>query len=150
MLSQSRERGQYFSAPKIPLYVTGHDKPVAFVNPQRRLLYKTVDGQRHFVKIPPGIAFADDVLLQASALNVTHIEVTDGTSPHRDTYRCTIDTFRQHAEVVNRGHGRQLVLRFSYWRKNGAPSEVERQAEAQAAKAEAAGMKQLGLFVEVR
>jgi hypothetical protein len=147
ILPRTQERGQYPRIPKpIPLYAPGCTKPVAFVNLQRRLLYKTVDGHRHFVRIPPGIAFDDGVLQQASDYGVTDIEVIDGTSPHRDTYRCTLDTFLRHAEPVNRGHGRQLALRFSYWRKNGQPSEVERQAEQQAARAEAAGMKQLELF----
>lgn len=134
----------------IPLHAPGVAKPVAFVNPQRRLLYKTVDGRKHFVKVPPGIAFDDDVLRQAGELGATDIEVTDGASPHRDTYRTGLSTFLRHAEVVNRGHGRQLVLRFSFWRKNGQPSEVERQEEQQAARAEAAGMKQLDLFGEVQ
>lgn len=127
----------------IPLYAPGIDKPVAFVNLQHQLLHKMT---RHFMRIPPGIAFDGDVLRQAEEWGVTDIEVTDGVSPHRDTYRCTLDTFLRHAEVVNRGHGRQLVLRFSFWQKNGQPSEMERQAEQQAARAEAGGMKQLELF----
>ncbi|RIK26715.1 MAG: hypothetical protein DCC55_39820 [Chloroflexi bacterium] len=150
MIHQPPPVGQYPRTQNTPLYVTGRDKPVAFVNQQRRLLFKTVDGRKHFVKIPPGIAFDDDVLHQAGELGATDIEVTDGASPHRDTYRCTLDTFLRHAEVVNRGHGRQLVLRFTYWRKNGQPSEIERQAEQQAARAEAAAMQQGSLFGEVR
>ncbi|RIK36217.1 MAG: hypothetical protein DCC55_27965 [Chloroflexi bacterium] len=146
MIHQTPPVGQYPRTQNTPLYVTGRDKPVAFVNQRRRLLFKTVDGRKHFVKIPPGIAFDDDVLRQAGELGATDIEVTDGTSPHRDTYRTGLSTFLRHAEVVNRGHGRQLVLRFTYWRKNGAPSEIERQAEQQAAKQAAASVVQLGLF----
>lgn len=149
MIAHSTRGEQYFRTPKIvPLYAPGVAKPVAFVNPQRRLLYKTT---RHFMQKPPGIAFDDGVLQQASDYGVTDIEVTDVTSHHRDTYRCTFDTFLRHAEPVkDRGYGRQLVLRLSYWRKNGQPSEMERQEAAQAARTEAAGMKQLNLFGEVQ
>jgi hypothetical protein len=151
MLSHPQRGVQYLRTRKnIPLYATGHNKPVAFVDPHRRLLRKTVNGQKHFVKLPPGIAFADNVLRQASELGAVDIIVTDRASPHRDTYCCTLETFLRHAEVVDRGFGRQLVLRFSYWRKNGQPSEIEHKAEAQAAKAEAASMRQLSLFGEVQ
>lgn len=85
----------------IPLHAPGVQSPVAFVDPSRRLLFKTVDGKRHFVKIPPGIAFDDDVLRQAGELGATDIEVIDSASAHPDTYRCTMDTFLRHAEVVN-------------------------------------------------
>jgi hypothetical protein len=141
----SNGSGQYPRTPKvIPLYASGCTKPVAFVNVVKRLLYKTVDGQRHFVKIPPGIAFDDGVWQAASDYGAAEIEVTDGSAGN--VYTTTLATFLKHAEVVNRGFGRQLVLRFTYWRKNGEPSEVERLTEVQAARAETSLMQQLSLF----
>lgn len=133
-----------------PLYVPGRDRPVAFVNVPARLLYKTVDGRKHFVKMPPGIAFDDDVLRRAVELGAVNVQVTDSATNPANHYTVELATFLRHAEVVNRGFGRQLALRFAYWRKNGAPSEVEHQAEAEAQRAAAAEMQQLGLFVGVQ
>ena len=84
----------------IPLYAPGITKPFAFVNPNLKLLYKTVDGRRHFVRIPPGIAFDDDILRQAGNLGAVDIAVSD--SEERAIYRCSLDTFLRHCLLYKR------------------------------------------------
>lgn len=128
----------------VPLFVAGREKPVAFFSPRQKLLYKTIDGRKHFVRVPPGLAFDDGILQQAGNLGAVDIAVTDGATG--DAYRCALETFLSHCEVVDRGYGRQLVLRLAWWSRNGQPSEMERIRSTQEAKAAAAEVQQLGLF----
>lgn len=129
----------------IPLYAPGRDRPVAFFSPPLRLLHKTVaDGRRHFLKVPPSIAFDDDILRQAGELGAVDIAVTDGSTGA--IYRCTLGVFRAHCEVVDRGFGRQLCLRFTWWSRNGAPSEAEQHEAAEDARRRSAEVVQLQLF----
>lgn len=127
----------------IPLFVAGRPKPVAFVDPRTKTLYKTVS-EKHLLTRPRAIAFDVSVLHDAVEAGAVVIRVT-----HAETGRVlttTIDTFRTVGFKVNRGFGLQWALALDAWSVDGAQPERERLAEIAAAKVAAADVQQLGLF----
>lgn len=98
---------------------------------RRGVLEKQVDGSRHFLRKPAGIAFDDAILRQADELGAQQVRVRD-----RETgvvYLTTVDAFARLGVKVDRGFGVQVCLPFAYWQTQtpGAP-------------------QQLGLFAECR
>ena len=81
---------------------------------QGQTLYKEVLGSRHFLGVPPGIAFDVTIIDKARRAGVVNLEVKD-----RETlrvYSTTLERFDKYAFPVSRGHGEQLGLAFTYWK----------------------------------
>lgn len=131
------------SSSSIPLYVAGRDKPVAYVDPYTKILYKQV-AEKHMLLRPRAIAFDVSVLHAAEKHGAVYIRVT-----HAETGRvmtCTVETFRELGFAVRRGFGNQWALALDAWSVDGQQPERDRQAEVQAAKAATAEMQQLDMF----
>lgn len=87
-------------------------KVCAWVTPDGALC-KALDGSKHFLRQPAGIAFDRAILQQAQDLGAVRVWVKDRETGA--TYRATLETFLQHGVRLNRGFGDQLCLPFSFW-----------------------------------
>jgi len=87
-------------------------------------LKKQVDGSRHFLRKPAGIAFDASILEAAERSGVRVVWVRDRETG--DTYTCPLADFGLFAVKVNRGFGPQLALPFTFWRvqRAGAPRQL--------------------------
>lgn len=87
-------------------------------------LCKTVDGSRHFLRQPPGIAFDAAILAQAADLGAARVRVTDRETGN--TYRATLAAFTEHGVKIDRGFGVQVCLPFTFWQREtpGAPRQL--------------------------
>jgi hypothetical protein len=126
----------------IPIYAPGKDKAIGKVIGDA--FVKHISFRKHTLRQPAAIAFDLSTLDDAEAAGAKNVEVHDTDTGH--LYTAPMQLIRTKGLRVNRGFGSQWALTLGYWRKDDAPSEMERQTEAQAAKAKAASMKQLGLF----
>jgi hypothetical protein len=84
--------------------------------------YKSVDGSRHFLRIPPAICFDVLSLKEAERAGAVYVEVTD-----RETgkaYRVSIRFIWEHGFKVNRGFGDQIALPLGQWQIIGTPLQL--------------------------
>ena len=81
------------------------------------VLSKRVKASKHFLKVPPAIAWDTEALSQAAKAGAYKIEVTDIEAGV--TYGTTLHHFMEHAFSVNRGWGCQLALPLDGWTKRG-------------------------------
>jgi hypothetical protein len=109
--------------------------------------HKRIAGSRHTLRRPPAIAFDISTLRDAQAAGASEVCVTDSESGA--VYRAAIADVLAHGFAVVRGHGRQIALALERWSINGQQPQAERQAAAEAARAEAQSYQQIGLFSEV-
>ena len=87
-------------------------------------LCKQVDGSKHFLRKPAGIAFDAAILAQAAELGAARVWVKDRETGN--TYRATLDAFTQHGVKLDRGFGAQVCLPFNFWQQQrpGAPVQL--------------------------
>jgi len=86
-------------------------------------LKKQVDGSRHFMRKPAGIAFDAAILEAAERAGVRVVWVRDRETG--DTYTCQLADFAQHAVKVDRGFGLQYCQPFTFWRVRRAGEPVQ-------------------------
>jgi hypothetical protein len=72
-----------------------------------------VQGSRHFLRRPPGIALDAESLRQAEAAGATSVSITDQETGI--TYTAAFETIREHGIHVDRGLGIQVGLEFQWW-----------------------------------
>jgi hypothetical protein len=87
-------------------------------------LKKQLDGSRHFLRKPAGIAFDDAILRAAERAGARSVWVRDRETG--DVYTCQLADFALHAVKVDRGFGLQYCLPFAFWRvrRAGAPVQM--------------------------
>lgn len=87
-------------------------------------LCKQIDGSRHFLRKPAGIAFDAAILQQAAELGALRVWVKDRETGA--TYRATLDAFAEHGVKLDRGFGPQVCLPFTFWQTTqpGAPVQL--------------------------
>lgn len=127
---------------RTPIHAPGKAKPIGYVVSD--MFVKHVSGRKHFLRVPPAIAFDAPTLDDAERAGATMVCIHD-----QDTgavYRAPVHLIRSKGFAFDRGHGRQIALTLDRWSRNGAVSEAERRTEAQTIRAEAAAMRQLDLF----
>lgn len=127
-LSQSTKKDTTRRAARQDLFAA-NGRIVATV--KKGVLCKQVDGSKHFLRAPRGIAFDLAILQQAQDLGAGRVWVRDRETGV--TYTTTLDAFARLGVKVDRGFGLQVCLPFAYWQTQtpGAP-------------------QQLGLFAECR
>jgi hypothetical protein len=77
--------------------------------------YKSIKGSKHFLRVPPAIAFdilSIDEAEEAGAVKVQVVDQETGT-----IYKSTIQNIREHGEEFNRGFGNQIFLVLEGWVK---------------------------------
>jgi hypothetical protein len=79
---------------------------------------KTVKASKHFLRVPPAIAFDIDSLKRASEAGAHTVRVID-TDCNR-VYVAPISTIWSKGFEVNRGFGRQIALLLKYWNTVGS------------------------------
>jgi len=94
-------------------------------------LVKRVDGSKHFLRQPAGIAFDRDILDAAEAAGAQRVVVLDRET--NVTYLAALGAFWQHGVRIDRGYGPQVALPFAYWQRQtpGAPVQLALFAEVQ-------------------
>lgn len=101
---QTKTRKPNVCSNSTPIFV--NNKRVGFVRGQT--FYKTLSSSKHFLRIPPAIAFDVASLKSAWRAGARVIEIVD-----RDTnqiYRAAIRKIRRDGFCLNRGYGQQLAL----------------------------------------
>jgi hypothetical protein len=78
---------------------------------------KTVKASKHFLRVPPAIAFDIDSLKRASEAGAHYVRVID-TDSNR-VYVAPISAIWQKGIQVDRGYGRQIALPLKYWNSEG-------------------------------
>lgn len=86
-------------------------------------LKKQLDGSRHFLQKPAGIAFDAAILDAAERAGVRSVWVRDRETG--DAYTCQLQDFALHAVKVDRGFGLQWCLPFTFWRVRRAGEPVQ-------------------------
>ena len=83
---------------------------------------KTIIGSKHFLRMPPAIAFDVSTLEDAERAGATTVEVIDKETSV--IYRTSIYTIWKMGKRFNRGHGNQIFLPICNWSINGKPPSV--------------------------
>lgn len=83
-----------------------------------RTLRKTIDGEKHWLQRPRGIAFDVAILAAARKEGCELAAVYDKAT--RTTWHATLADFTAHGVAVNRGFGPQVCLPVVYWRSERA------------------------------
>jgi hypothetical protein len=84
--------------------------------------YKSLDGSRHFLRIPPAICFDVQSLKEAERAGAVYTEVTDRETGR--AYRASIRSIWENGFKVNRGFGEQISLPFDKWQVVGEPLQL--------------------------
>lgn len=74
---------------------------------------KYVHSSRHFLRVPPAIAFDVSVLSKAIKLGVERIKVVDLDT--NQVFRTTMSLVKEKGFEIDRGYGRQIALVMNYW-----------------------------------
>lgn len=79
----------------------------------------------HFLRSPPGICFAIEILERAVNEGVKSINVI--CKPKGLIYRCDLTIFMRSSFIIDRGFGVQRALPLKYWRisKIGSPQPMQ-------------------------
>jgi hypothetical protein len=87
-------------------------------------LKKQIDGSRHFLQKPGGIAFDASILDAAERAGVRSVWVRDRETG--DTFTCQFTDLGLHGVKIDRGFGPQVCLPFTFWRvrRAGAPVQL--------------------------
>jgi hypothetical protein len=84
--------------------------------------YKSVDGSRHFLRVPPAIGFDVQSLKEAERAGAVYAEVEDRET-HK-IYRAPIQLIWEKGFKVNRGFGDQIALPLGLWQIVGVPLQL--------------------------
>lgn len=82
---------------------------------QDGVLYRRARGSQHMLRKPPAWCFETNILLEASRLGVSVVQVHDVET--HTTYSASLQTLLQKGIRLNRGHGEQLAVPLSCWRR---------------------------------
>jgi hypothetical protein len=74
---------------------------------------KELNGSRHFLRVPRGIAFDLASLEAAKLAGASRVRVLDRET--RVEYRASFEDLLAHGFPLDRGHGRQIALRLEHW-----------------------------------
>jgi hypothetical protein len=113
--------GKHTPTPTACLLRNGAGRVVATVDGD--CLKKQVDGSKHFLQKPPGIAFDAAILEAAERAGVQLVRVRDRETG--DVYACQLSEFALHAIRVDRGFGLQWCLPFAFWRVRRAGEPIQ-------------------------
>jgi len=97
--------------------LTFNEREVAEIDTSKSLLRKRL---KHFLKRPPGIAFADAHLEIARMHAVVTVFVLHTETG--DSYGAPLEYFARFGRAIGYGeHGSQTALPLEYWSRNGSP-----------------------------
>lgn len=85
--------------------------------------YKKVKASRHFLRVPPAIAFDVQSLQDAQNAGAVFVEVTDKETDKR--YRQSIDTILHRGFRVSRRYGEQVALPLGEWMTDQEPAAAQ-------------------------
>ena len=86
-------------------------------------LCKQIDGSKHILHKPHGIAFDRDILDRAEAAGAGRVWIRDRETG--DVYRAELAAFWQYGVKLNRGFGDQVVLPMTFFRVQRAGEPVQ-------------------------
>ena len=87
-------------------------------------LCKQIDGSKHILRKPHGIAFDRDILHGAEAAGAVRVWIRDRETG--DVYRAELAAFWRYGVKLNRGFGDQVVLPMTFWcvQRAGEPVQL--------------------------
>jgi len=74
---------------------------------------KHVQGSKHFMRTPPGIAFDTETLEMAKTMGAQYVVVVDGETQKQ--YCARITTIEQKGLRIDHGYGPQICLQFVHF-----------------------------------
>lgn len=83
------------------------------------IFVKRVKASRHFLRVPPAIAFDIESLEQAQAAGAEKVKIIDTESGK--IYKAFISTIWEKGFEFDRGFGKQIALLISDWSQGGEP-----------------------------
>lgn len=92
-------------------------------------LEKRVKASKHFLRVPPGIAFDKAIIEQAQQAGVTLTRVIDTES--NTTYTANLEEFGRHGFTVSRGFGEQRAVELRRWDKKRMGDKPKKEAPVQ-------------------
>jgi hypothetical protein len=100
-------------AKRTPVYQTGATKPIGHVVADE--LRVTVNGQRHFLRRRPVIAFPESAIREASRLGATCVRVNDKETGA--VYRVAISDLLLNGKQFDLMYEKRIALHLSKWEK---------------------------------
>lgn len=95
--------------------ITVGNKVSGFYMERSNTYYRRIEGSRHFLKKPAGIANDLAALAEAERLGADRCRIVDSETGCE--YTCIIPIIREYGTLIDRGFGQQLALPFQYWVK---------------------------------
>ena len=93
--------------------ITVGNKVSGFLMAARREYYRRVEGSRHFLKKPAGIANDLAALAEAERLGADRCRILDSETGIE--YLCALPIIYEFGTHIDRGFGQQIALPFAYW-----------------------------------
>ena len=90
-----------------------NDKGQLIGNVIKDALFKNIQGSKHFLQVPPAIAWDTRAVHEAQNAGATFTRVKDTETDI--VYTTTIATLWKHGIHINRGHSPQIALPFKWW-----------------------------------
>lgn len=114
--------------------ITVGNKVSGFFMERTSTYYRRVEGSRHFLKKPAGIANDLAALAEAERLGADRCRIVDSETGIE--YLCALPIIYEFGSHIDRGFGQQLALPFAYWIRTAPdgtvtpPTLPKRQPEA--------------------
>ena len=102
--------------------ITVGNKVSGFFMERTSTYYRRIEGSRHFLKKPAGIANDIAALNEAERLGADRVRIVDTETGIE--YTCIIAVIRDYGTLIDRGYGQQLALPFAYWIKTAPDGTV--------------------------
>ena len=84
---------------------------------------KKLDSRKHFLKVPPAIAFDKSSISKAERYGATILSVFD---THKKVfYTAQIKSLHENGMNINRGFGSQLALPLQFWKKESVDEQKQ-------------------------
>ena len=103
------------SSCKTKYTIRAGNKIVGYV--EGAVFIKTLKASKHFLRVPPAIAFDIDSLKRAYEAGARYVRVIDVDSNR--VYIAPISTIWSKGFEVDRGFGRQIALLLKHWNSDG-------------------------------
>ena len=81
------------------------------------IFHKSVNGSKHFLRVPKAIANDIKVLNEAEKAGAKWVQILDKETDQ--TYKATIAHIRESGFPINRGWGKQIALPMNGWIQSG-------------------------------
>ena len=87
------------------------------------MFVKKLDSRKHFLKVPPAIAFDKSSINKAERYGAKMLSVYD--TYKKVFYTAKIKSLRENGMNINRGFGNQIALPLQFWKKESVDEQKQ-------------------------